>query len=58
MVDDGDLVTSGGVTSGLDLALWLVERLAGFELAERVAGRMDYPRFRPPPPGAPGGSTG
>ncbi len=26
VVDDGDLITAGGVTSGLDLALWLVER--------------------------------
>src|SRR5919108_177163 len=24
VVDDGDLITAGGVTSGLDLALWLV----------------------------------
>ena len=28
VVDDGDLITCGGVTSGLDLALWLVERSA------------------------------
>ncbi|MBA8952631.1 DJ-1/PfpI family protein [Actinomadura namibiensis] len=33
VVDDGDLVTSGGVTSGLDLALWLVERFYGAETA-------------------------
>ena len=26
VVDDGDLITSGGVTCGIDLALWLVER--------------------------------
>src|SRR5215472_12590495 len=26
VVDDGDLVTCGGVTSGIDLGLWLVER--------------------------------
>ncbi|MBH1937497.1 DJ-1/PfpI family protein [Streptomyces sp. AV19] len=29
VVDDGDLVTSGGITSGLDLALWLVQRELG-----------------------------
>src|SRR5688572_975686 len=29
VVDDGDLVTAGGVTSGIDLALWLVERHFG-----------------------------
>jgi transcriptional regulator GlxA family with amidase domain len=44
VVDDGDLVTSGGVTSGLDLALWLVERFAGPELADRVAAQLEHPR--------------
>ena len=46
VVDDGDLVTSGGVTSGIDLALWLVEREFSRELAEQVARRMEYPRQR------------
>ena len=47
VVDDGDLITSGGVTSGLDLALSLVEREFGTALADRVATRMEYPRVRP-----------
>lgn len=47
VVDDGNLVTSGGVTSGIDLALWLVEREFGHALAERVATRMEYPRATP-----------
>jgi len=47
VVDDGDLVTAGGVTSGIDLALWLVERELGEELAEQVADRMEYARFVP-----------
>lgn len=47
VVDDGDLVTCGGVTSGLDLALWLVERYAGRQLADDVAERMEYDRTRP-----------
>jgi len=47
VVDDGDLITSGGVTSGIDLALWLVEREFGHELAESVATRMEYPRAVP-----------
>ena len=47
VVDDGDLVTSGGVTSGIDLALWLVEREGSPEAAERIAARMEYARFRP-----------
>lgn len=33
VVDDGDLVTAGGVTSGLDLGLWLVERFLGPDAA-------------------------
>src|SRR5918998_997253 len=36
VVDDGDLVTAGGVTSGIDLALWLVEREFGADLAHRI----------------------
>ena len=57
VVDDGDLVTAGGVSSGIDLALWLVERFAGGEVAggeivgrdtaDRVAERMEYERARP-----------
>jgi putative intracellular protease/amidase/N-acetylglutamate synthase-like GNAT family acetyltransferase len=47
VVDDGDLVTSGGVTSGIDLALWLVEREHGVEIARQVAARMEYSPTRP-----------
>ena len=47
VVDDGDLITAGGVTSGIDLALWVVERYAGRELADQVAERMEYHRSRP-----------
>lgn len=42
VVDDGDVVTAGGVTSGIDLALHLVEREFGGEVAERVATEMEY----------------
>jgi len=44
VVDDGDVITCGGVTSGLDLALWLVERFAGPEIARRVESEMEYER--------------
>jgi transcriptional regulator GlxA family with amidase domain len=44
VVDDGDVITSGGVTSGLDLALWLVERFAGVEIAIKVERRLEYER--------------
>ena len=44
VVDDGDLVTSGGVTSGLDMALWLVEREWGAKLADAIARGMEHQR--------------
>lgn len=44
VVDDGDVLTAGGVTSGLDLALWLVERISGAETADAVAREMEYDR--------------
>lgn len=44
VVDDGDLVTSGGVTSGLDLALYLVERQWGPRIAHAVEQLFEYER--------------
>jgi transcriptional regulator GlxA family with amidase domain len=44
VVDDGDIITSGGVTSGLDLALWLAEKHLGPEVANRAAADMEYRR--------------
>ncbi|ATW87061.1 DJ-1/PfpI family protein [Halohasta litchfieldiae] len=42
VVDDGDLVTAGGVTAGLDLAFHLVAREFGDEVAATVATQMEY----------------
>jgi transcriptional regulator GlxA family with amidase domain len=39
-----DIVTCAGVTSGLDLALWLVERYHGRPLADGVALEMEHTR--------------
>lgn len=36
VVDDGDLVTGAGVTSGLDLGLYLLEREVGPQIARAV----------------------
>ena len=41
-VDQGRLVSSGGISAGIDMSLHLVERLAGRALAERTARQMDY----------------
>ena len=42
VVDDGDVVTCGGVTSGLDLAFHFLAREFGEDLRDRVARRMEY----------------
>ncbi|WP_339105565.1 DJ-1/PfpI family protein [Haloterrigena salinisoli] len=44
VVDDGDVLTAGGVTSGIDLALWLVEREFGADVASEVSEEMAYER--------------
>jgi transcriptional regulator GlxA family with amidase domain len=44
VVDDGDLLSSGGVTAGIDLALWLVERSSGKRLADAVARAIEHER--------------
>lgn len=43
VVEDGDIVTSRGVTAGVDLGLHVVKRLAGKDAQARVAEQMDYP---------------
>jgi transcriptional regulator GlxA family with amidase domain len=44
VVDAGDLISAGGVTSGIDLALWLVEREWGRDLADAVALQIEHKR--------------
>jgi len=41
-VDEGPIVSSGGISSGIDMALHLVARLEGLETARRTAARMEY----------------
>jgi putative intracellular protease/amidase len=41
-VDDGDMVTSAGVSAGIDMALHLVRRLAGQETAKSVRRGIQY----------------
>ncbi|MEU5582703.1 DJ-1/PfpI family protein [Streptomyces huasconensis] len=44
VVDDGDLVTGAGVTSGLDLGLYLLEREVGPRIAHAVEGLFAHER--------------
>ncbi|HYP88788.1 MAG TPA: DJ-1/PfpI family protein [Polyangiaceae bacterium] len=41
-IDAGSIVTSAGISAGLDMSLYLVSRLASLDLAERTARQMDY----------------
>jgi transcriptional regulator GlxA family with amidase domain len=41
-VDDGDLVTSSGVSAGIDMALSVVARLHGVDMARQSARFMEY----------------
>jgi transcriptional regulator GlxA family with amidase domain len=42
-IDNGRTATSAGIAAGIDLALHLVERTAGTDLAVATARQMDYP---------------
>jgi len=41
-VEDGNLATAGGLSSGIDLALRVVERYFGHEIAQKTAYNMEY----------------
>ena len=48
VIDHGDLAISAGVSAALDLALHLVARLAGHDLATTTARQTDHTWPRPP----------
>ena len=41
-VDNGKIITSAGISAGIEMALHLVARLAGLDLAIRTARQMQY----------------
>lgn len=43
VVDEGDVVTAGGVSAAIDAGLHIVQKLAGAEARARIATQMDYP---------------
>jgi transcriptional regulator GlxA family with amidase domain len=47
-VDNGKVITSGGLSAGIDGALHVVERLRGREAARQTAAMMEY-RWQPEP---------
>lgn len=42
VVDEGEIITSAGVSAGIDMALHVVRRLHGAEVARRTARDMEY----------------
>ncbi|WP_156969751.1 DJ-1/PfpI family protein [Knoellia subterranea] len=51
-VDTGDVITTGAVLSGIDGALRVTERLAGADVAARVADEIHWNGYRPGGPTA------
>ena len=49
-VDDGDVITTAAVLSGIDGSLRVVERLVGAGAADRVADRLRWNGYRPGEP--------
>jgi transcriptional regulator GlxA family with amidase domain len=46
-VDNGKVVTSAGVSAGIDMSLHIVGRLLGAEQADRTARYMEYEHWKP-----------
>ena len=42
IVEDGNIITARGVTSSVDLGLFLCEKIAGKEIREKIQKQMDY----------------
>jgi transcriptional regulator GlxA family with amidase domain len=43
VVEDGHVVTSAGISAGIDMALRVVARLCGASIARETARHMEYP---------------
>ena len=44
IVDDGDIITAGGITSSIDLGLHLLERFVSSKIAQQVSEKLEYDR--------------
>jgi len=47
VVDEGRVVTAGGVSSALDLGLYLVEKFWGVDARVAIARQMEYRGYSP-----------
>ncbi len=44
-VDNGKIITSGGISAGIDMSLYVIELIYGRDTAERTAAYMEYRRI-------------
>ncbi len=49
IVEDGEVITGGGVATSIDLGLYLVEKFSGAEARAAMQKQMDYPYQGPSP---------
>jgi cyclohexyl-isocyanide hydratase len=45
IMDEGNIITAGGVTSAIDLGLYLCEKIAGKDVREKIQHQMDYRNY-------------
>jgi transcriptional regulator GlxA family with amidase domain len=45
VVEDKNIITAGGVTSAIDMGLFICEKIAGHEVREKIQAQMDYPHY-------------
>jgi cyclohexyl-isocyanide hydratase len=55
-VVDGNVITGGGVTAGIDFALHIVAEVAGDDTAKAIQLSIEYDPMPPFPAGSPGGA--
>ena len=41
-VDEGKVISSGGISAGIDMSLYLVSKLHSIALADKTARQMEY----------------
>jgi len=41
-VDEGNIITSGGISAGINMSFYIIKRLCGVDIAKSTAKRMEY----------------
>ena len=45
IVEDGNIITAGGVTAAIDMGLYICEKIAGPVVREKIQKQMDYRQY-------------